>query len=180
MSTRVERWLSTTVSSVREEPDFATLLAENQRRVFQIAHGILGSPADAEEVAQEAFLRAHHRFASLRDPAPFRAWIGRIAFRLALNRHRARRRQLARETAWQATRPQTATDPTRTPADHLFLDRLRSEIDLLPEKLRTALLLSAVEGMDAREVTTVLDIPVGTVRSRLHLARKRLLEVMKP
>ncbi|MCH8947760.1 MAG: RNA polymerase sigma factor, partial [Acidobacteria bacterium] len=68
----------------------------------------------------------------------------------------------------------------RAATDRIFLSQLRDEIDRLPEKLRAALLLSAVEGMEAREVAAVLEIPVGTVRSRLHLARKRLLEVMKP
>jgi RNA polymerase sigma-70 factor (ECF subfamily) len=180
MSTYVERWLSTAIPSVRDEPDFATLLAENERHVFQIALSVLGSPADAEEVAQDAFLRAHRRLASLGDPARFRAWVSRITFRLALNRHRARQRQLARETAWHAAHQQPLADAARTAVDHVFLDRLRTEIDRLPEKLRAVLLLAAVEGMDAREVAAVLEIPIGTVRSRLHLARKRLLEVMKP
>jgi RNA polymerase sigma-70 factor (ECF subfamily) len=64
-------------------------------------------------------------------------------------------------------------------AEELFLlNRLRGEIDRLPEKLRTVLLLCTIEDMDARTVAEVLDIPVGTVRSRLHLARKRLLEAL--
>ncbi|MGH9804750.1 MAG: RNA polymerase sigma factor [Candidatus Acidiferrales bacterium] len=177
MSCYVESLTPSAVSVAGTELDFAALLAENQRRVFQIALSVLGVPADAEEVAQEAFLRAHGRLSSLRDPARFRAWVSRISFRLALNRLRARRRRIARESAWQAERPaisgRRATDP-------VFLERLRAEIDLLPVKLRLVLLLAAVAGMDAGEVAAVLDIPVGTVRSRLHAARKRLLEVMKP
>lgn len=178
MSTCVDAILSTAAAKAQEEPnaDFAARVAETQRRVFQIAYAVLANPADAEEVAQDAYLRAYRRFPSLRDPGKFRAWVGRIAFRLALNRRRARQRQLARDTAWHGTRPDAVTAPN----DTFALARLRAEIDRLPEKLRAVLLLSAVEEMDAAEVAAVLEIPVGTVRSRLHLARKRLLEVMKP
>ena len=70
------------------EAGFVERLKENQRRVFQIAYGVLGNRADAEEVAQEAFLRAYRKFHSLRDPEKFRAWVNRITFRLALNRQR--------------------------------------------------------------------------------------------
>lgn len=159
-----------------EEADFAARVAECQRRVFQVAYSVLANAADAEEVAQDAFLRAFRRFASLRQPEKFRAWVSRIAFRLALNRRRARHRQLARDTAWHSTR--ATTEPAGT--DPAFLDRVRTEVERLPEKLRAVLLLSAVEEMEAAEVAAILEIPVGTVRSRLHLARKRLLEAMNP
>lgn len=176
MSAHVDAWIARATADA-PEADFATRVAESQRRVFQIACGVLGDPADAEEVAQDAFLRAYRRFASLRDPACFRAWVSRIVLRLALNRRRSRQRQRARETAWQADQPVVVDDAGPDP---IFLQRLQAEIDRLPEKLRLVLVLSAVEGMEAREVAGLLRIPPGTVRSRLHLARKRLLEVMKP
>lgn len=169
---------SIAVPRLRDDADFAARLAESQRRVFHIALSVLANPADAEEVAQEAFLRAHRRFATLREPAKFRSWVSRIAFRLALNRLRAQRRQRARESTWQAARPEPLADPARQAAGNILLDRLRAEIQRLPEGLRLVLLLSAVEGMDAGEVAAVLAIPTGTVRSRLHRARKILLEAM--
>ncbi|MFQ5778848.1 MAG: RNA polymerase sigma factor [Terriglobia bacterium] len=174
MNGYVDTWTSS-ASSGERNADFGARVGETQRRVFQVAYSVLGNAADAEDVAQEAYLRAYRRFASLRDPAKFRAWVCRIVFRLALNRRRARGRQLVRDTAWQATRPDSASDASD---DRLLLDRVRAEIERLPEKLRAALLLSAVEGMDSGEVAAVLEIPVGTVRSRLHLARKRLLEAL--
>jgi RNA polymerase sigma-70 factor (ECF subfamily) len=168
--------LATTAAAGKDEPvDFAALLAGSQRRVFQIAYGVVGDSGEAEEVAQEAFLQAYRRLGSLREPAKFRAWVGRIALRLALNRRRTRSRQLARDTAWQAARPAALEAPG---TDRLWLARVREEIDRLPEKLRAVLLLSAVEGMDAAEVAAVLEIPAGTVRSRLHRARKLLLEAL--
>src|SRR5713101_2689300 len=158
---------------------FGARVAENQRRVFQIAYGVLGNAADAEEVAQEAFLRAYQKFASLREADKFRAWVNRIVFRLALNRQRGYRRRLARDTAWQITETRAMIDGANDAEQQVMLDRLRREIERLPEKFRSALQLSLVEEMDAAGVGAVLGIPAGTVRSRVHTARKLLLEVMK-
>jgi RNA polymerase sigma-70 factor (ECF subfamily) len=161
------------------EARFGERIAENQRRVFQIAYSILGNSADAEDVAQEAFLRAYQKFASLREAEKFRGWINRIAFRLALNRQRGHRRRLTRDTAWQRTETRAMVDGAKDAEREMLLDRLRKEIERLPEKLRSVLQLSLVEEMDAADVGAVLEIPAGTVRSRLHTARKLLLEVMK-
>ncbi len=161
------------------EAGFGERIAENQRRVFQIAFSILGNSADAEDIAQEAFLRAYQKFASLREAEKFRAWVNRIVFRLALNRKRGYRRRLARDTAWHMSETRTTVDGARDAEKHVMLDRLRREIERLPEKLRSVLQLSLVEEMDAADVGAVLGIPAGTVRSRVHAARKLLLEVMQ-
>jgi RNA polymerase sigma-70 factor, ECF subfamily len=161
------------------EAGFGERIAENQRRVFQIAYSILGNSADAEDVAQEAFLRAYQKFASLREAEKFRAWVNRIVFRLALNRRRGYRRRLARDTAWQIAETRTIVDGANDAEQRVMLDRLRREIERLPEKLRSVLQLSLVAEMEAADVGAVLGIPAGTVRSRLHAARKLLLEVMK-
>jgi RNA polymerase sigma-70 factor (ECF subfamily) len=161
----------------KRDTDFAARVQEAQQRVFQIAYSVLADVADAEEVAQDAFIRAYRRLPNLREPDKFLAWVSRISFRLALNRRRDQRRRLVRDAAWYAGRPDTVVDGARKGIDRVILDRVRMEIDRLPAKLRMVLLLSAVDGMEAREVAEVLNIPVGTVRSRLYLARKRLLEV---
>jgi RNA polymerase sigma-70 factor, ECF subfamily len=160
------------------EAGFETRVTENQRRVFQIAYSILGNRADAEEVAQETFLSAYQNFRSLRDGEKFRGWVNRIAFRLALNRQRGTRRRLARDTAWQVGVAE-AVDAAKATEDRLMLEQLRNAIERLPEKFRTVLQLSVVEEMEAPEVGAVLGLPAGTVRSRLHTARKLLLEAMK-
>lgn len=161
------------------EAGFGERIAENQRRVFQIAYSVLGNSADAEDVAQEAFLRAYQKFASLREAEKFRAWVNRIVFRLALNRKRGHRRRLARDMAWQNLESPAMVDGTKEAEQQVMLDRLRKEIERLPKKLRSALQLSLVEEMDAADVGAVLGIPAGTVRSRVHAARKLLLEVMQ-
>ncbi len=144
-----------------------------------IAYGVLGNSADAEEVAQEAFLRAYQKFSSLREADKFRAWVNRIVFRLALNRQRGYRRRLARDAAWQITETRAMIDGARDAEQRVMLERLRREIERLPQKFRSVLQLSLVEEMDAADVGAVLGIPAGTVRSRVHTARKLLLEVMK-
>ena len=161
------------------EAGFSERVAENQRRVFQIAYSVLGNSADAEDVAQEAFLRAYQKLDSLCEAEKFRAWVNRIVFRLALNRKRGHRRRLARDTDWQGTASPATVDGMKEAERHVMLDRLRSEMERLPEKLRCVLQLSVVEEMEAEEVGAVLGIPAGTVRSRLHTARKLLLEVMR-
>ncbi len=158
---------------------FGERVAENQRRVFQIAYSVLGNSADAEDVAQEAFLRAYQKFDSLREAEKFRAWVNRIVFRLALNRKRGYRRRLVRDTAWQNMEAPTMVDGAKEAEQQVMLDRLRREIERLPEKLRSVLQLSLAEEMDAADVGAVLGIPAGTVRSRVHSARKLLLEVMQ-
>jgi RNA polymerase sigma-70 factor (ECF subfamily) len=169
---RSERTLS-------QADDFEERLRQAERRVFRIAFGVLGNGADAEEIAQEAFLRAHRRRASLRDPVRFTAWVSRIAFRLALNRRRAYARQRFRDTAWHDSRP-GSLDGDRLVADQLVLERVREAIEDLPEKQRLVLVLCAVEGIEIREVAGLLGIPSGTVRSRLHLARKALIKRVDP
>ena len=158
---------------------FSRRVAENERRVFHIAYGVLGNRADAEDVAQETFLRAFKKFAALRDQERFRGWVNRIAFRLALNRQRGSRRRLTRDSNWHVESTTELVDGSQHAEQHLMVDRLRHEIDSLPEKLRVVLQLSIVEDMDPTDVAAVLGIPAGTVRSRLHAARKQLLEAMQ-
>ena len=161
------------------EAGFGERVAENQRRVFQIAYGVLGNSADAEDVSQEAFLRAYQKFDSLREADKFRAWVNRIVFRLALNRQRGYRRRLVRDTAWQITETRAMIDGAKDVEQRVMLERLRKEIERLPRRFRSVLQLSLVEEMDAADVGAVLGIPEGTVRSRAHTARKLLLDVMK-
>ncbi len=158
---------------------FGARVAENQRRVFQIAYGVLGNAADAEDVAQETFLQAYRKFGFLRAADKFRAWVNRIAFRLALNRQRGQRRRMVRDRAWHVAGAGEAVDGMESAEEAVLVERLRKEIEGLPEKFRIVLQLSIVEEMDASDVGAMLGIPAGTVRSRLHTAKKLLLEAMK-
>ncbi len=128
--------------------------------------------AEAEEIAQEALLRAHRHWARLRDPGRFQAWLVRVAWRLALDRTRAARRRAQRER--EAARQAIAGAGRSESSEFHFA--LAEEIERLPRKLRAPLILAAVEGYDMREVARRLGVPEGTVKSRLFAARQRLAE----
>src|SRR5205085_12485924 len=91
--------------------EFEQQLADCGPLAFRVARGVLRNAADAEDVAQEAMLRAYRRFSRLRDPSRFRAWLVRISFRLALDHGRSARRREQRETVWPTNLPSpTAED----------------------------------------------------------------------
>lgn len=159
--------------TLREE--FEATLGETSTLAFRVAYSVLRCREEAEDVAQEALVRAYRRFHQLRDRTRLRAWLVRITFRLALDQQRACRRRLAREH--QAAR---ALDDTRaavdTPEESACLWRA---IDQLPDGLRWPIVLAAIEGHDIRSVAALLDLPEGTIKSRLFRARQRLKELLQ-
>ena len=156
------------------EQEFEDRLRESSGLAVRVAYSVLRQRQDAEEVAQEAFTKAYRSFSQLRDRDSFRAWLVRMTWRLAIDRWRSDRRRTAREQAASADGP----DPT---AEGMAAERERAErlwraIEDLPEKLREAIVLSAIHGYDVREVALLLGLPEGTVKSRLFLARKGLAQ----
>jgi RNA polymerase sigma-70 factor (ECF subfamily) len=156
------------------EAEFEGLMRDAYRLVYQVTYSVLGNAADAEEVTQDTFLTAYGKFDTLRDPEKFRPWVARTGWRLALNRRRGAARAMGRDGAWVA-RPADSEDPETQASDREFEARLRERVDLLPEKLKAVVLLIGIEEMDIRTAAGILGIPEGTVRSRLHLARRQLL-----
>lgn len=154
--------------------EFEALLADGASLAFRMAMGVLHNRADAEEVAQDALLRAYKNFETLRDRAAFRGWLARIAWRLALDRQRGTRRREKRELAAPNFVPQR--DAEQVAAASEFETHLARAMDELPEKYRQTLILAAIEGYSTGEVASLLDLPEGTVKSRLYSARKILAE----
>jgi RNA polymerase sigma-70 factor (ECF subfamily) len=157
------------------EREFEAAIADTLPLVFRVAYGVLRSRPEAEDVSQEAFAKAHRSFRQLRDRGALRAWLVRITWRLAINRQRSNRRRVARElTAQRQADTVTTTDPIESER----AAQLWAAIDALPRKLRIVTVLAAIEGHDLREVAALLGLPVGTVKSRLFLARQRLKELL--
>jgi RNA polymerase sigma-70 factor (ECF subfamily) len=158
------------------EREFEERLRESTALAFRVAYGVLRNRHDAEDVAQEAFAKAYRSFTQLRDRDRFKAWLVRMTWRLAIDRWRADRRRTAREQHVEMAEVPTNED--------LALSRERSEqlwraIDALPEKLRIVTIMGAIQGHDIRAIAQVLDLPEGTVKSRLYLARKGLAESLR-
>jgi RNA polymerase sigma-70 factor (ECF subfamily) len=160
--------------------EFEQRLAECGPLAYRVARGVLRNSADAEDVAQEALLRAYRRFEHLRDRNRFRAWLVRIAFRLALDRLRSGKRRELRDTLW--SQPEYHA-PAATAEDlavsNEFQAHLENALAELPEKLRLVLLLAAMEGHTIDEIASMLGISTGTVKSRIFYARRQLAEKLR-
>ena len=155
---------------------FEEIVNRYQRRVYGVALRIVRRHHVADDVAQEAFIRAYqalHRF----DPArPFGPWICRIAANLAVNHVRSPE---ARETALpegHAETPSAAADPLGSVLEGETRAVVSAALDALPAEQRAVLVLRAVEGFSYREIAESLGISPGTVMSRLFRARRILRE----
>ena len=164
-------------SSRREgaEADFEAAIAESLPLVFRVAYGVLRDRSEAEDISQEAFAKAYRSYRQLRERGALRAWLVRITWRLAINRQRSNRRRAARELTAQREAESTITTD---PLEQERAAQLWAAIDALPPKLRIVTVLAAIEGHDLKEVARLLALPVGTVKSRLFLARNRLKELL--
>ena len=160
--------------------EFEARLAECGPLAYRVARGVLRNSADAEDVAQEALLRAYRSFDRLRDRNRFRAWLVRISFRLALDRLRSAKRREQHDVLWS----QPVYQPPAVTAEDLaasseFQEHLDRALRELPEKLRLVLLLAAIKGHTIDEIASLLGIPAGTVKSRIFVARKQLSEKLR-
>ena len=156
--------------------EFEVRLVESSTLAFRVAFGVLRQRQDAEDIAQEAFARAHRDFRQLRDRERFRAWLVRMTWRLAINRRRADQRRAARESVVVNAHASLSTDESLAVRERA--QQLWRAIDSLPEKLRLVIVLAAIEGHDVQEVARLLGLPPGTVKSRLFLGRQRLKELL--
>jgi len=167
--------------------EFEQRLVESSTLAFRVAYGVLRHREDAEDVAQEAFVKAYRRFRQLRDRDRFRAWLVRMTWRLAIDRLRSDRRRTTRERDPEALDGSTGTDSALSinpAAMDEIVTRERSAqlwraIDALPEKLRVVVVLAGIEEQRLDDVARLLDLPEGTVKSRMFLARRRLKELLQ-
>jgi len=159
--------------------EFELRLADSSALAFRVAYSVLRHREDAEDVAQEAFAKAFRKFHQLRDRGAFRAWLVRMTWRMAIDLRRNERRRAAHEPAPAIEEP---SHPPTAEADLIAGERsarLWAAIDELPEKLRVATVLAAIEGQSVAEVARLLGAPEGTIKSRLFDARKALQERLR-
>jgi RNA polymerase sigma-70 factor (ECF subfamily) len=173
-------------AQARDEAAIRTLMQRYNRRLFRIARGVLRNDAEAEDVVQEAYVRAFTRLSEFRGDSSFGTWISRIAYNEALGRLR-RQRPMTDLSALDHSKPAdiiafpymtAAIDPERTMAQREVQKLLENAIDDLPEDFRSVLISRAVEGLSIEDTAIVLGIRPQTVKTRLHRARKLLHDAL--
>ena len=169
------------------EGDFELAAAEHRPFLMQIAVASTRNVDDAEDIVQEALMRAHRGIGNFRGDCPLRTWLARIVVRVSINHHRSFVRMVKRWTLFSdlerrdsegKTSAFNAPDPSKDFDREAMLDVGR-QVGKLPDVFRVPLLMLAVKGMTIPEIAAVLEIPEGTVKSRIFYGRKRLKEALK-
>jgi len=158
---------------------FGELVERHQGPVFRAALAALGSPAEAEDVAQEAMLLAFKRLEQFRGEASVRTWMVSIAWRLSLSRRRTLAWRLKSLVAGQFEFDGLRSGNRSPEAAMVGAEKIRRHIKRLPRRLRDALLLTTAGDLTQDEIAAALKIPASTFRGRLREARivlKRKLE----
>ncbi len=154
--------------------------------LYSAALRMTRNPADAEDLVQETYLKAYRAFHTFQEGTNLKAWLYRILTNTYINTYRAKKRRpdetdldevddlyLYRRLGGLegATAGRSAEEEL---LDHLTSDEVKEALEALPEQFRMAVLLADVEGFAYKEIAEILDIPIGTVMSRLHRGRKAM------
>jgi RNA polymerase sigma-70 factor (ECF subfamily) len=164
-----------------ETEAFEALVLAHQQFVFNLAWRALGDEREAEDLAQEAFVRAWLALPNFRGQARFRTWLYRIATNLCYNRLPRLRRDLAAlgETTVQAQPDARQPDPATSVEAAERRAFLREQIDRLPESYRVLVMMRFQQDLPYEEIATILSLPLGTVKTGLFRARARLREALR-
>jgi RNA polymerase sigma-70 factor (ECF subfamily) len=161
---------------------FGGLVRKYQDRLFNTVVHVAGSREEAEDVVQEAFVQAFLKLSSFHGESAFYTWLYRIAFNVSVSRRRRKRN----EVSLNAGREDTVIDPAddvEAPGEHILREErahlVHAALGTLSDEHRTILVLREMEGFEYEQISEILDLPTGTVRSRLHRARLQLREQLK-
>lgn len=171
------------------EAAFDWLVTYYHAGVYNLVYGILSDPADAADVTQEVFLRAFRGIRGFRRGSSLKTWLYRISVRQALNHRRWCWRHHRQQVSIDAEDETTGTtldlrDAEATPyewcASHEMQAKVREALAVVPEAFRSAVILRDLEGLSYEEVSEVLEVSVGTVKSRILRGRRMLKEILDP
>jgi RNA polymerase sigma-70 factor, ECF subfamily len=164
---------------------FDELVRRHQTSILNLARALTGGSADAEDLAQDVFVRAWRGLSGFRGDSAFRTWLHRVAINV-IQSHRGRAAKLRWLFRSGPTAPDVQEDPIESAPDPADLEQdviLRDAIDkalaTLPEELRIAVTLRDVQGLDYRAISEITGAPIGTVESRIFRARTRLKKELK-
>jgi RNA polymerase sigma-70 factor (ECF subfamily) len=164
---------------------FDELVRRHQSAIVSLARALTRGSADAEDIAQDVFLRAWRGLGRFRGDSTFRTWLHRVAVNVVHSHTgrvgRLRQLLLPRSDSVDADDPiERAPARTDLEAETLLRDAIDRALATLPEELRMAVILRDVQGLDYREIADVLDVPIGTVESRIFRGRQRLKPLLAP
>lgn len=163
-----------------EERAFSVLVERHQARVFNVALRVLGDPEDARDATQDAFVSMLRKLSQFRGESAFTTWLHRVTVNSCYDILRKRRRQPMLRLVGNEDDPMPETGPPV--ADHAdatvdSIDVSRA-LQLIPEEYRVTLVLADIQDLPYEEIARVLDVPVGTVKSRVHRGRIALARAM--
>jgi RNA polymerase sigma-70 factor (ECF subfamily) len=176
-----------TVAVRAEEIDFEAAAREHRSFLLQIAVASTRNPTDAEDVVQEALMRGFRGIKRFRGDCPLRMWLSRIVVRVAINHHKSLGRRLKRLIFFadlEKVHDDGSVQEFEPPDESGIFDRealmdIRKHVGRLPDEFRMPLVMLAVEGLTIPEIAGILEIPEGTVKSRIFYARKRLKDALQ-
>jgi RNA polymerase sigma-70 factor (ECF subfamily) len=160
---------------------FEGLVERHRDVVFRVAARIVG-PDEAADVSQDAFLRAFHRLPTYKGEAPFRSWLLQITHNAAINAATRKRAQPLDPHA-ETTEDTDSSDSQRRPAESLERrerqERLQIKLSSLRPSYRSLVVLRDLEGLSYDEIAQLLEMPIGSVKGRLHRARGELIDLLR-
>ncbi|TIQ00315.1 MAG: RNA polymerase sigma factor [Mesorhizobium sp.] len=157
----------------REGGAFNTIIKMHNQRLYRIARSVVRNDSEAEDVVQEAYVRAFAHLGDFRGESSLATWLSRIVINEALGRLRKTRRTVAMPQRLQAEiiKFPLSDDPERTMAQRQILELVERATDRLPDVYRTVFVARVIEGLSIEETAELLDVRPETVKTRLHRAR---------
>jgi len=168
---------------------FELLVGKYQRRLGRLINRFVRNSAEAEDLTQEAFIKAYRALQAFRGDSAFYTWLYRIGINTAKNHLLAQGRRAPTSTAFDAEEAEAFEDASllhevATPENELMskqvVEVVNASLQQLPEDLRTALTLREIEGLSYEEIASVMNCPIGTVRSRIFRAREVVATNLRP